>query len=106
MSLEIVSPPQSNQLPTRHQPFTNFLNNWSVLPGSVSHVPHYSRDLGEKGGVQEVQVLDKRNDSAPVFTVWSSQVKFLHQRKLGLRGNFSNFMSAGRKQVKMSGVMQ
>lgn len=40
----------------------------------VCHVPYYSRDLGEKGGVQEVKVLDKRNYTNVYSLVKSGQI--------------------------------
>lgn len=58
------------------------------FPEVPRHVPHYSRDWGEKGEVQEVKVRDSSREMTQMFTVWSSQVKFLHQRKLGPEGTF------------------
>lgn len=40
----------------------------------MSHVPHYFKELREKGGVQEVKVLDKRYDTDVYSLVKSGQI--------------------------------
>lgn len=54
--------------------FSNILNTSTVLPGSESHVPHSPRGLGEKKGVQQVRVLDKRYDIDVYSLVKSGQI--------------------------------
>lgn len=57
-----------------HQQFTTFLDNSGIIQGSASHVPHYSRELGEKGGVEEVKVLPKRYETNVYSLVESGQI--------------------------------
>lgn len=91
---------QSNQLLRWRQQFTHFQNNSSILPGSVSHVPHYSRELREKGGGQKVKVLDKRYDTQ-MFAVCSNS--FI-RGSWTPKGNYSHVMSMQKTSRDVIGI--